>query len=99
MIDKLPKVIIFLDRCGEGLIWAVPPRCNRHHQDYEAFLVGNPNLPSLKLTAKAPENRPGPKRKGLSSKHPFSGANLLLVSGRVFKSSFATTGWRGRSQV
>ena len=26
---------------------------------------------------------PGPKRKGLSSNHPFSGANLLLLSGRV----------------
>ena len=28
-------------------------------------------------------NCPGPKRKGSSSNHPFSGANLLLVSGRV----------------
>ncbi len=30
-------------------------------------------LPSLKLTAKAPENGPFPKRTGLSSNHPFSG--------------------------
>ncbi len=36
---------------------------------------------SLKLTAKAPENRPGPKRKSILKKHPFSGA--MLVSGRV----------------
>ena len=43
-------------------------------------------LPSLKLTANAPENRPGPKRKLNSfSNHPFLGANLLLVSGRVYR--------------
>ena len=29
---------------------------------------------ALKITAKAPENRPGPKRKGSSSNYPFSGA-------------------------
>ena len=40
-------------------------------------------LPSQKLTDIAPENGPKPKRKGLSSKHQFSGANWLLVSGRV----------------
>ena len=39
-------------------------------------------LPSLKLTARALENRPGPKRKRSYSNHPFSGGNLLLVSGR-----------------
>ena len=39
-------------------------------------------LHSLKLTAKAPENRPGPKRKRSYSNHPFSGA--MLVSGRVY---------------
>ena len=32
-------------------------------------------LPSLKLTAIAPENRPGPQRKGLSSNKQFSGAS------------------------
>ena len=37
-------------------------------------------LPSLKRTAKAPENRPGPKRKVVSN-HQFSGT--MLVSGRV----------------
>ena len=37
---------------------------------------------SLKLTV-APENRPGPERKRMSSNHLFSGANLLLASGRV----------------
>ena len=37
---------------------------------------------SLKLTAKAPENSPGPKRKQSYSNHPFSGAKML-VSGRV----------------
>ena len=42
----------------------------------------NHQLHSLKLTAKAPENRPKPKRKGLYSNHPFSGAKML-VSGRV----------------
>ena len=41
-------------------------------------------VPSLKLTAKAPENRPGPKRKQSYSNHPFSGANLLLVSERWY---------------
>ena len=39
------------------------------------------NSPFLKLTANATENRPKPKRKGLSSNQPFSGA--MLVSGRV----------------
>ncbi len=42
---------------------------------------------SLKLTANAPENRrfklPPKKETRKSSNHPFSGANLLLVSGRV----------------
>jgi len=32
-------------------------------------------IASLKLTAKAPENRQGPKRKRSHSNHPFSGAN------------------------
>ena len=47
-------------------------------------------LHSVKLTANAPENRPKPKRNRSYSNHPFSGANLLLVSGRVkwfFRSS------------
>ena len=35
------------------------------------------NLPSLKLTAKAPENRLKPNRKGLYSNHPFSGRQLI----------------------
>ena len=30
------------------------------------------------------KNKPGPKRKRSSSNHPFSGANLLLVSERSF---------------
>ena len=38
-------------------------------------------LHSLKLTAKTPENRPGPKRKGSCSNHPFPDA--MLVFGRV----------------
>ena len=39
-------------------------------------------IPSLKLTTKAPENRPNlpQKEAGSYSNHPFSGANLLLVS-------------------
>ncbi len=45
--------------------------CKTHH------------LPSLKLTAKAPENRPSKKETRKSSNHPFSSANLLFVSGRV----------------
>ena len=50
---------------------------------------GHP-VPSLKLTAKAPENRPKPKRKGSSSNHQFSGA--MLVSGRVISEAiFAKT--------
>ncbi len=41
------------------------------------------NIHSLKLTAKAPENRPKrPKRKRLYSNHPFSGAKMV-VSKRV----------------
>ena len=39
-------------------------------------------LPSLKLTANAPEKRPGPKRKRSYSNHPFLGSKML-VSGRV----------------
>ena len=38
-------------------------------------ITGPFQLPSLKLIAKAPENRPNPKRKGLSPNHHFSGAN------------------------
>lgn len=34
----------------------------------------------LKLTAKAPDNRPKPNGKGLYFNHPFVGANCLLVS-------------------
>ncbi len=44
-----------------------------------------------KLTV-APENRPGPKRKRSYSNHPFSGVNLLLVSGRVSGVSSALEG-------
>ena len=49
-------------------------------------------LPQLGLAAEelgfwmscdVPSLRPGPKRIGLYSNPPFSGANLLLVSGRV----------------
>ena len=43
---------------------------------------------SLKLTANAPENRPGPKRKRSYSNHPFSGA--MLVSGRVLINPYIT---------
>ena len=39
-------------------------------------------VPSLKLTAKAPENRPSQKETRKSSHHPFLGAKML-VSGRV----------------
>ena len=39
----------------------------------------------------APENRPKPKRKGSSSNHPFSGANLQLFSGSIYFSFFPTT--------
>ena len=42
----------------------------------------SPKLHSLKLTAKAPENRPKPNRKRSSSNHPFSGAKMLNF-GRV----------------
>ena len=46
-------------------------------------------LPSLKLTANAPENRPKrTKRKRSSSNHPFSGdTQSMLVSGRVIYKS------------
>ena len=46
--------------------------------------MSNFELASLKLTAKAPENRPGPKRKGSSSNHPFSGDMLVSVSATPF---------------
>ena len=36
---------------------------------------------SLKLTANAPENRSKPKRKGLFSNHPFSGAYVSFREG------------------
>ena len=38
-------------------------------------------LASLKLTANAPENLPGPNRKGSSSKHHFSGAFAVKLQG------------------
>ena len=41
-------------------------------------------IPSLKLTANAPENRPNPKRKGSYSNHPFF-RGKLFVSGTVFQ--------------
>ena len=44
-------------------------------------------LPFLKLTAKAPEHRLGPKRKGSSSNHPFSG--VFDVSFRQGRSCYA----------
>ena len=45
----------------------------------------------LKLAAKAPENRPGPKRKGASSNHPFSGA--FAVSFREGSFIFTPDPW------
>ncbi len=45
--------------------------------------------PSLKLTAQAPENRPGSKRKGSSSKHPFSGAKMLVYR-KIISPKFPT---------
>ena len=38
-------------------------------------------LPNLKLTANAPENRPGPKRKRSYSNHPFPGASCWFQGG------------------
>ena len=46
------------------------------------FVRSNIHIPSLKLTAEAPENRRYLKRKGSYSNHPFS-RGKLLVSGRV----------------
>ncbi len=40
-------------------------------------------LHSLKLTEKAPENSPGPKKEHSISNHPFSGFKNSWVSGRV----------------
>ena len=47
-------------------------------------------VPSLKLTAKAPENRPSPKRKGSSPNHHFSGAMLVLGSVAVQLMSYSS---------
>ena len=50
------------------------------------FIVIYTIYPSLKLTANAPENRPGLPQKGKESvfqSHPFLGAKNMLVSGRV----------------
>ena len=44
---------------------------------------GVPGQLTLPETNLAPENRPGPKRKVIGTNHRFSGANLLLVSGRL----------------
>ncbi len=42
----------------------------------------HPKIPSLKLTAKAPENRPFTQKESSSySKHPFSGAKMLVDPG------------------
>ena len=43
------------------------------------LVMFNSSSPKTNILA----NRPKPKRKGLSSNNPFSGSNLLLVSGRV----------------
>ena len=55
---------------------ALVQRCKFHGVPWQFFFwqveVQRTNyLPSLKVTAKAPENRPKPKRKGLSSIHHF----------------------------
>ena len=52
--------------------------CKQHAQQKETKICG-----TLPKTTIAPENRSGPKRKGSSSSHPFSGVNSLAVSGRV----------------
>ena len=52
------------------------------------ILVFSNNLHSLKLTAKAPENRPGPKEKRSYSKHQFSGT--LAVS---FREGYTVRGY------
>ena len=54
-----------------------------HPQDVCQRGITFRKVPSLKLTAKAPENRPKrTKRKESSSNDPFSGAKML-VSGRA----------------
>ena len=53
---------------------------------FKYLLIYHKNqLPSLKLTANAPENRPKPKRKGSSSNYHFSGENSLLEGKLVGK--------------
>ena len=53
-------------------------QAKQHLQNYSTNIK---HLPSRKLTAKAPENRPKPKMKGSSSNYGFSEA--MLVLGRV----------------
>ena len=51
-------------------------------------------LPSLKLTANASENGPGPNRKGLSPNHQFSGRAVGFREGRWFlPSGWNSTNW------
>ena len=70
----------------------IPLICLRRKSPLISHPIPSQHLPSqhqlhsLRLTAKAPENRPKPKRKRSSSNHPFSGVNSLLVSGRVTES-------------
>ena len=74
----------------QGMRWIILKGCNQtcmllaHHCPSQWLCCFNSFLSwihSLKLTAKAPENRPNRKRKRSYSYHPFSGA--MLVSGRV----------------
>ena len=64
-ISSITSITIpmIVDRCIPLRIQVCPkkgisPTIQQNHQSWEI-----PYMPSLKLTAKAPENRPGPKRK------------------------------------
>ena len=57
---------------------------NRIRQPFFRAVVSTIGLPSLKLTAKAPENRQSPKRKQSSEPTLHFQVLLLLVSGSVY---------------
>ena len=56
--------------------------------NYPVMLQDSMECHTLLKTKIAPKNRPGPKRKGLSSNHPFSFRCKLAVSFREGKFTF-----------
>ena len=66
---------------------------------FSVFFGGNLPKFTLPETNNSPLKIGHPKRTGAYSNHPFSGANLLLVSGRVTSKNHGSTWKKCRSSV